>query len=186
MNYHRRKYTNRLGSTDFLQRIVLYFLIGFFCGAIFYYSFQNSFGELHKQFLSNVAQWSGQKDSFLLLLGKSVWNHGKYFALLWILSVSKISRSYQKIFTLYTGVRNGFLLLFFLFAKNIYGIFLYLVSLFPHMLLFAPLYLFSFAVIQEKRQVRHKKMFSALLFFVFLLACLLEVKCNLPLMEKCL
>lgn len=186
MNYHRRKYMNRLGNTDFLQRIILYFLIGFFCGAVFYYSFQNSFAGMQKQLERNLTQWSAQGLPFLSLFGKSVWNHGKYFVLMWILSASKISRSYQKFFTLYTGVRNGFLMLFFLFTRNIYGMVLYIASLFPHVLLLVPLYIFSFIVIHEKRQVRHKGVFVVFLLLVFGAACFLEVKCNLPLMEKCL
>lgn len=183
MNYHRRKHHNRLGNTEFLQRIILYFLIGFFCGAVFYYSFQNSFGGMQDQLEKNVSTWSVGRNSFLALFGKSLWNHGKYFILLWILSVSKISGGYQKLFTIYTGVRNGFLMLFFLFAKNLYGIVLYLASLFPHVLLLAPLYLFSFSVIQGKKQPRHKAFFGVAVLLVFGTACFLEVKCNLPLME---
>lgn len=186
MNYHRRKYHNRLGNTDFLQRMVLYFLIGFFCGAVFYYSFQNSFGGIQEQLERNITQWSVDGAPFFALFGKSLWNHGKYFVLLWILSVSRLSGGYQKLFTIYTGIRNGFLLLFFLFSKNLYGLILYLASLFPHLLLLAPLYLFSFSVIQEKRQVRHKGIFALLLLLVFGTACFLEVKCNLPLMGKIL
>ena len=120
--------------------------------------------------------------SFLILFGKSLWNHGKYFVLLWILAVSRISEGYQKVFTLYTGVRNGFLMLFFLFAKNLYGLVLYLASLFPHILLLAPLYLFSFSVIQAKQPPRHQSLFVIGLLLAFGTACFLEVKCNLPLM----
>ena len=186
MNYHHRKHHNRLGNTEFLQRVVLYFLIGFFCGALFYYSFQNSFEGMQTQLEKNVTSWSVGKNSFLVLLGKVLWNHGKYFALLWILSVSRMSGGYQKVFTIYTGIRNGFLMLFFLFAKNIYGLVLYFASLCPQVLLLAPLYLFSFYTIQEKRQLRHKGIFGILMILVFCAACLLEVKCNLPLMEMLL
>ena len=182
MGYDRRRRHNRLGNTEFLQRIVLYFLIGFFCGAVFYYSFQNSFGGMQSQLEKNVSAWSPDKSPFYILFGKSLWNHGKYFLLLWLLSVSRIRGGYQKIFTIYTGVRNGFLMLFFLFAKNLYGLVLYLASLFPHILLLAPLYLFSFSVIQEKKQPRHKSLFVIGLLLVFGTACFLEVKCNLPLM----
>lgn len=186
MSYHRRKYHNRLGNTEFLQRIILYFLIGFFCGAIFYYMFQNSFGEVKEQLEANVQKWSVADSTLLSLLWQSVWSHGKYFVLLWILSVSRISSGYQKVFTIYTGIRNGFLILFFLYARGAYGLLVYLASLFPHTLIFAPLYLFSFAVIQEKRQVKHKGLFVAALFLVFCAACLVEVKCNLPIMEAVL
>ena len=186
MSYRRRKHHNRLGNTEFLQRVILYFLIGFFCGAVFYYSFQNSFGGMQTQLEKNVSTWSVGKSSFLIHFGKSLWNHGKYFLLLWILSASRISGGYQKVFTIYTGVRNGFLMLFFLFDKNLYGLVLYLASLFPHILLLAPLYLFSFSVIQEKKQPRHKSLFVIGLLLVFGTACFLEVKCNLPLMEMLL
>jgi len=186
MNHYRRKHYNRLGNTEFLQRIILYFLIGFFCGAVFYFCFQNSFGGLQKQFEQNMSKWSAGDSSFFNLFGKVVWNHGKYFALLWILSVSRISYAYQKLFVIYTGIRNGFLMLFFLYAKNLYGLVIYLASLFPHILLLAPLYLFSFFVIQGKKQLRHKAGFVILLLLVFGAACILEVRCNLPLMEALL
>lgn len=184
--HHRRKHHNRLGNTEFLQRIILYFLIGFFCGAVFYYLFQNSFEGVKEQLEANVRKWSVADATLLSLLWQSIWSHGKYFVLLWILSVSRISGGYQKVFTLYTGIRNGFLILFFLYARGAYGILVYLASLFPHTLLFVPLYLFSFAVIQEKRQIKHKVMFGTALFLVFFTACLVEVKGNLPIMEAVL
>lgn len=184
--HHHRKYRNRLENTEFLQRIILYFLIGFFCGAVFYYLFQNSFDGVKEQLESNVQKWSASETSLLSLLWQSVWSHGKYFALLWILSVSRIKGGYQKVFTLYTGFRNGFLILFFLYARGAFGLLIYLASLFPHTLVFIPLYLYSFAMIQGKRQIRHRGLAVAAYAFVFCLACLLEVKCNFPIMERIL
>lgn len=186
MSYHRRKYHNRFGNTEFMQRTILYFLIGFFCGAVFYYMFQNSFSSVKAQLESNIQRWSVAESSVIALLWQSAWSHGKYFVLLWIFSVSRISSGYQKAFTLYTGIRNGFLILFFLYARGAFGIVIYLASLFPHTLIFAPLYLFSFIVIQEKRQVKHKGMFVVVLILAFCAACLLEVKCNFPIMEALL
>lgn len=169
-----------------LQKIALLFLIGFFFGAIFYYFFQNSFGELMNRTEDSLAGWSRGEYSFAYEYLQSVWNHGKYFALLWLLSVSRIAKLYQRLFTIYTGIRNGFLVLFFVFGKGSRGILLYLASLFPHCLVLLPLYLFSFSWINESRHQKHRIPVYFLLTLVFLTACLLECKCNLPIMEAVL
>lgn len=169
-----------------LQKITLLFLIGFFFGAIFYYLFHNSFEELMIQMESSLSGWSQGGHSFGYIFLQSLWNHGKYFVLLWLLSVSRISKIYQRVFAIYTGIRNGFLLLFFVFGKGGWGIFLYLISLFPHCLLLVPLYLFSFSWINEKRYHRHRTSVYLLIVLLFFAACFLECKCNLPIMEAVL
>lgn len=179
----RKRENSRLGKTGFLQRIALLFLIGFFIGALFYYIFQNSFSGLMKQMTQNVTNWSAGQHSTGYELLSCLWNHGKYFALLWLLSVNnRVCRVYQTIFTMYTGLRNGFLLLFFIFGRGVKGILLYLVSLFPHCLLLLPLYLFSYLLINESRKREHKGIVCVGIVLVFFAACLLEIKCNLPIM----
>ena len=169
-----------------LQKITLLFLSGFFFGAIFYYLFHNSFEDLMMQMEESLAGWSQKGYSFRNQFLQSAWNHGKYFALLWLLSVSRIARIYQRVFTLYTGFRNGFLILFFVFGRGAGGIFLYVASLFPHCLFLVPLYLFSFAWINEKRYQRHRVPVYILIIFVFFTACFMECKWNLPIMEAVL
>lgn len=169
-----------------LQRIALFFLIGFFFGAIFYYYFQNSFEGIMKQMEEGVSGWSGEEYSFSYEFLQSLWNHGKYFVLLWLLSVSRISKAYQTAFTVYTGVRNGFLVLFFVFGRGLKGILLYLASLFPHCLILLPLYLFSFSWINESRTQKHRIPVYIFIVLMFLTACFLECRCNLPIMEAVL
>ncbi len=166
-----------------LQKIALLFLIGFFFGSIFYYFFQNSFEELMSQTEDSLSGWSRGEYSFAYEYLQSVWNHGKYFALLWLLSVSRIAKIYQRVFTIYTGIRNGFLVLFFVFGRGWKGILLYLASLFPHCLVLLPLYLFSFSLINEGRRHKHRIPLYILIALLFFFACLLECKCNLPIME---
>lgn len=169
-----------------LQKIALLFLIGFFFGAVFYYFFQNSFADLMSRMEDGLSGWSRGEYSFRYELLQSVWNHGKYFALLWLLSVSRIAKVYQRVFTLYTGMRNGFLVLFFIYGRGLRGILLYFASLFPHCLILIPLYLFSFSWINGNRQRRHRVPIYILIIFLFFSACLLECKCNLPIMEAVL
>ena len=176
----------RWRRTGFLQRIILLFFIGFFIGALFYYMFQKSFVDLMEQMTVNMKSWS-LKNSLWYEYIKILWNHGKFFLLLWLLSVNKkVCYWFQSIFTLYTGLRNGFLLLFFIFFKGMGGVALYFASLFPHCLILTPLYLFSFYLINENRQREYKVGVLVVLFFLFLVACFIEMKCNLPMMERLL
>lgn len=134
-----------------------------------------------------MAVWGGGKYSFWYEYLQSLWSHGKYFSMLWILSVNhRAERVYQNGFTVYTGLRSGFLLLFFLMGKGGRGILCYLASLFPHGILLAPLYLFSFLWQTEGGRKERRGMVYVGIAAVFLIACLLEVKVNLPLMGKVL
>ena len=69
----RRHRHNQLGNAEELQRIFLFFLIGFFLGAVFYYIFQQSFEELKKQLEDNLTLWSQEESSSLTLFAKSLW-----------------------------------------------------------------------------------------------------------------
>lgn len=184
-NHHRTNHS-RLLNREFLQKIILCFLIGFLCGAVFYYCFQNSFREILQATLENNTKTWTKETAFFPEWIRSLWNHGKYFALMWLLAVSPAGPVSQKIFVVYTGIRNGFLFVFFLYAKSAFGIIVYFASLIPQVFLLAPLYLFLFYVTTENRQPKLGKITIVLMIFTFLTACLIEVKWNLPLMKKIL
>lgn len=170
-----------------MQQTALLFLIGFFVGAVFYTLFQNSFSDLMERLEGNMSVWQGRKYHFLYEFLQSLWTHGKYFALLWILSVNvRAGRIYQQSFVIYTGICNGFLLLFFLMGRGGSGWLLYLASLFPHCLLLVPLYLFCILWLNGTGKKEYRGIVYVAIIATFLLACLLEVKVNLPLMGKIL
>ncbi len=182
-SYHERNSRGR--KAGFIQQVVLLFLIGFFVGAVFYTLFQNSFSGLMEQLEGNMSAWQGREYNFWYEYIHALWSHGKYFVLLWVLSVNvRAGRIYQRGFTIYTGIRNGFLLLFFLMGKGGRGCILYLASLFPQCLLLAPMYLFSFLWQNGSGKKEHKETVCIVIMALFLVACLLEVRVNLPLMEK--
>lgn len=180
MQKHQKR---RLGNTDFLQKIVLFFLIGFFIGGTFYYIFQYSFSGVCARLESNLSFWTSEDASFSLLIGKSMWQHGKYLLLYLIFSMGPLVSIYQKVFSLYTGLRNGFLLMFFLYAKGIFGLVIYLLSFFPQGLLFVPMYCYLFQGKKQNRQTHSQILRWILIVFVFVIACVMEVKVNLPIMQ---
>ena len=186
MYKHHRTNHNRLLNREFLQMISLCFLIGFLCGAVFYYCFQNSFREILQATLENNTKTWTKETAFFTEWFRSLWNHGKYFALIWLLAISPAGPVSQKIFVVYTGIRNGFLFVFFLYAKSAFGIIVYFASLIPQVFLLAPLYLFLFYATTENRQPKRGKITIVLMIFTFITACLIEVKWNLPLMKKIL
>lgn len=178
---------NRRGSTGFIQKISLIFLVGFFVGALFYYFFQNSFLGLSEQMEKNSSQWLLDSHGSWYPFFYVLWNNGKYFLMFWILSVNKkVCQWYQNIITVYTGIRHGFLVLFFVLSRGAKGILIYLASLFPQALLLVPVYIFSFMWINESRQREHGKAVVAILFLLFVAACLLESNVNLVIMSKIL
>lgn len=184
MSYHE---SNRRGNTGFIQKISLFFLVGFFVGALFYYFFQNSFLGLSEQMEQNSKQWVREDHGNLYQFLYVAWNHGKYFLLLWILSVNrKVCQWYQNLITVYTGIRHGFLVLFFVLSRGAKGILFYFASLFPQAFLLVPVYLFSFLWINESRQREHGKAVIGILFLLFMAACLLESHANLMIMSKLL
>ena len=138
MYKHHRTNHSRLLDREFLQKISLCFLIGFLCGAVFYYCFQNSFREILQATLENNTKTWTKETAFFPEWFRSLWNHGKYFALIWLLAISPAGPVSQKIFVVYTGIRNGFLFVFFLYAKSAFGIIVYFASLIPQVFLLAP------------------------------------------------
>ena len=186
MNKHHRTNHSRLLNREFLQKISLCFLIGFLCGAVFYYCFQNSFREILQATLeNNTKPWTKETELFTEWY-RSLWNHGKYFSLIWLLALSPACPVSQQIFVVYSCIRYGFLLGFFLSAISAFGIIVYFASLIPQVFLLAPLYLFLFYASTENRQPKLVKITIVLMIFTFLTACLIEVKWNLPLMKKIL
>ena len=129
MYKHHRTNHSRLLNREFLQKISLCFLIGFLCGAVFYYCFQNSFREILQATLENNTKTQTKETALFTEWFRSLWNHGKYFALIWLLAISPAGPVSQKIFVVYTGIRNGFLFVFFLYAKSAFGIIVYFASL---------------------------------------------------------
>ena len=121
MYKHHRTNHSRLLNREFLQKISLCFLIGFLCGAVFYYCFQNSFREILQATLENNTKTWTKETALFTEWFRSLWNHGKYFALIWFLAISPAGPVSQKIFVVYTGIRNGFLFgLFFICKKCIW------------------------------------------------------------------
>lgn len=65
MYKHHRTNHSRLLNREFLQKISLCFLIGFLCGAVFYYCFQNSFREILQATLeNNTKTWTKETAFF--------------------------------------------------------------------------------------------------------------------------
>lgn len=178
---HRKKYNQR-GNLENLQKILLCFLVGFFVGAVLYYLFQKSFSQMETVWKQNTAL--GEKETpFLSAFLHTLWEHGKYYILFLIMSAGRWKRAYPIVFVIYTGLRNGFFMMFLFFVYGVKGLLLTLLSSFPQALLFVPLYLFSFSYVNEKRQSKHRVGMGLAILFVFTAACLLEVKINLPLMQ---
>lgn len=117
----RRHRHGQLGNSEYLQKILLFFLIGFFVGAVFYYFFQHSFEGIRKQLEDNLTIWSQEGMDTSSVLVKSFWQHGKYLLLFGVFSLSVLKAAYPKVFVWYTGLRNGFLFLFFSMRKGHLG-----------------------------------------------------------------
>ena len=185
----QRIYRNKMfySNRTFLHGVVLCFLIGFFAGALFYYFFRQSFENLIVYVQDNIVRYKNSGKSVWLNVVRVLWSHGKYFIFFWIFMVNPTAEKfYQILFILYTGVRNGFLLLFFVMSQGVRGFFLYGASMFPHIFLFLPLYLFCFFWTQKNRHRRNELWVPVLIGIIFLSACFIEVKFNLPLMERLL
>lgn len=174
----RRRRYYQLEKVEYLQKIILLFLIGFFFGGCIYYFFQMSF--------QNVCIQSEQKETTIVLMMKTIWQHGKYLILYFVFRATPVTKGYEKIFSLYTGIRNGFLFLFFLYENGIYGIIIYFLSLFPHGLLLLMLYVYLFLHTNKNKQERPQVVKWILVLLVFFAACIMEVKFNLPIMARVL
>lgn len=176
---------NRQEYTDNRQKIILGFLVGFFVGAVLYYLFQKSFITLKSQLENNVLQWEN-KEPFRDIFLRTLWFHGKYYILFWVMAVGRWKRVYQNLFIAYTGFRNGFFMMFLFFTYGIKGFAIVFVSNFPQCMLFVPLYWYSMFLINQKRQSKHRISTVVVLILVFTAACFIEVKANLPIMAMLL
>ena len=156
MYKHHRTNHSRLLNREFLQKISLCFLIGFLCGAVFYYCFQNSFREILQATLENNTKTWTKETALFTEWFRSLWNHGKYFALIWLLAISPAGPVSQKIFVVYTGIRNGFLFVFFYMQKCIWHHCLLCQSDSTSLLL-APLYLFFVLCDNRKQAAKARK-----------------------------
>lgn len=183
MLYHNRH--NRQEYTDNRQKIILGFLVGFFVGAVLYYLCQKSFITLKSQLENNVLQWEN-KESFGEKYLRTLWFHGKYYILFWIMAAGRWKKVYQNFFIAYTGFRNGFFMMFLFFTYGLKGFAIALVSNFPQCILFVPLYWYSMLLANQKRQSKHRISTALILILVFTAACLIEVKANLPIMAMLL
>lgn len=179
------KKKNRMEKADLVKKVVLLFVSGFFVGAVFYYLFQNTFEQLIEYMEGQLIYQENIERSILSRFVQAVWNHGRFFALFWLLSVTVLHRIYRSVFLLYNGFQNGFLTVFFIFMRGIKGLLLYPVSLFPHTILFVPLYLYSF-LRAEKKYGGHRVLSVVLMILLFFLACFLEAKYNFLLMRQLL
>ena len=180
MYKHHRTNHSRLLNREFLQKVLCLHYQNTPAVPGTFYCFQNSFREILQATLENNTKTWTKETALFTEWFRSLWNHGKYFALIWLLAISPAGPVSQKIFVVYTGIRNGFLFVFFLYAKSAFG------SLIPQVFLLAPLYLFLFYATTENRQPKRGKITIVLMIFTFITACLIEVKWNLPLMKKIL
>ena len=121
MYKHHRINHSRLLNREFLQKISLCFLIGFLCGAVFYYCFQNSFREILQATLENNTKTWTKETAFFTEWFRSLWNHGKYFALIWLLAISPAGPGESEdICRLYRNKKRLFICLFFICQKCIW------------------------------------------------------------------
>ena len=127
--------------------------------------------------------------------------HIKTFFLLVFFSYTNVWKLYSRLFLCYNGILQGVLCSFCLHHRNFpYGIPEYLCFIFPHCLIFAPLYLLcllSFQRINEhlsmitgsrqKRELLFKQLpIYGLSTICLLLGSILEAFVNLPLLQHCL
>ena len=90
--------------------------LSFLAGAMFYLFFRQSFRDVYNEIGSSMTKWQQEK-GIMAELYHSLWNHGKFLVILWILSVNRTAvRWYIRLFLGFTGIRNGFLFLFFVSA----------------------------------------------------------------------
>ena len=95
--------------------------LSFLAGAMFYLFFRQSFRDVYNEIGSSMTKWQQEK-GIMAELYHSLWNHGKFFVILWILSVNRTAvRWYIRLFLGFTGIRNGFLFLFFVMNRGWMG-----------------------------------------------------------------
>jgi hypothetical protein len=172
-----------LNSQSKMKQIILLFLLGFFLGAALHYLFQKSYTELLQQMDASAANWASKESSFLRLFIYTLYEHGKYFLLLWLLSSTKLSVFGMIAFTLYRGFGLGFLFAFFINLHGAKGLMFFFGSMFPHVLLLLPMYLFLFAFIYRGKKEK-QGIVLFMLSIVLTMACFMEVYFNVPLMKE--
>ena len=119
MYKHHRTNHSRLLNREFLQKISLCFLIGFLCGAVFYYCFQNSFREILQATLeNNTKTWTKETALFTEWFFVESW---KVFCLNMAFS-NKSGRTGESedICRLYRDKKRLFICLFFICQKCIW------------------------------------------------------------------
>ena len=164
------------------KKSVLFFLAGFFSGGILYYLCQEPAGDALAALEENMVLWASEEREFFQVFLFILWERGKVFAVLWLAGYTKIYKAYICAFLIYTGLQSGFLLTFFVMVRGTRGILYWLATGFPHQLILAPLYIYSFYRLFERKR---EKQTPAILFITacFLAACLLEAKFNTPLIQ---
>ncbi len=175
--------SNMLKSQSKIKQLILLFVLGFFFGAVFYYLFQKSYMDTLQQMDAGAANWASKDTSFIRLFLYSLYEHGKYFILLWLLSVTKLAVPGIVVFTVYRGFGLGFLFSFFMNLHGAKGFMFFFGSLFPHMLLFLPMYIFFFAFIHRGKKEKQNLVFL-MLTAALVMACFMEVYFNIPMMKN--
>lgn len=164
------------------KKAVLFFLAGFFAGGILYYLCREPAGEALAALEENMALWASEEQDFLSVFLFVLWERGKVFSVTWLAGYTKICRAYICAFIVYAGIQSGFLFFFFVMVRGVNGILYWLASGFPHLLIFVPLYVYSFYRVCECRRDR---VMPAAIFVVicFVAGCVLEARFNIPLMR---
>lgn len=164
------------------KKAVLFFLAGFFSGGILYYLCQEPAADALASLEENMVLWAEEETEFVQVLLFVLWERGKVLSVLWLAGYTKIYKAYICAFLVYVGMQSGFLLTFFVVFRGTKGLLYWLVSGFPHLLLLAPLYVYSFYRIFERKR---EKVMPALLFIVvcFVVSCVLEARFNVPLVQ---
>lgn len=173
------------GTVSFYQGIALLFFGGFLIGGLFYFLFRNSFTDLFGGFIKGLQEIVDREDSISYKMVQALWKHGRFFVLFWLLSVTAVHDLYRSLFVAVTGFRNGFFLFFLLSGKGRAGVVLYFAEMFPQILLFVPLYLFSFLWAKEKGHKRkHRRIVYVLIGMTFFAACFTEAVYNMDFIRR--
>lgn len=164
------------------KKAVLFFLAGFFSGGILYYLCQQPAADALAALEENMLLWAEEEREFIQVFLFVLWERGKVLSVLWLAGYTKLYKAYICAFLVYTGIQSGFLLTFFVVTRGARGMLFWLATGFPHLLLLAPLYVYSFYRIFERK--RDKAMPAVLFVAVcFVVSCVLEARFNVPLVQ---
>ena len=171
------------GSHQEIKRVVLLFVGGFFFGVLFFWLFKNSFFyDLHEM-NGSVQKESGNEVPFWSSFFFVVLSHTKSFGALWLIGMTKLRIPYIMLFTLYKGFSIGFLYSFFIMEYGISAIRFCLYYMFPQGVLLIPIFLLSMQNIYRRNE-NHMLLTVLGMYLILLLACALEVRFNIPLMNS--